>query len=162
MSDEQEEPIQEQGAEAAFEAAKQGFELFGKPLKPYSPSRKVAAQSMGLMYPYIGEERAAIFEDTGMYPGMLTDAIILLWLCTLPDQRTPSDKWTPDAAAKKPGAAKIAATFWATAAGMVETMSKEFQEAQQVFMAIVSGVEASKFKLNIPGAEQAEDDSPKV
>jgi len=161
MEAEQEEP-QEQGADKAFLDAKQGYELFGKPLANYSPSRKVAAQSMGLMYPYIGEARAAQFQETGMYPGLLQDALILLWLCSLPDYVTPANKWTPDTAARKPGPAVLEATRWGIEKNIINVDGKEFQEAQQVFMAIVSGVEASKFKLNVPGAEASDDDSPKV
>ena len=49
-------------------------------LQPYTPSRIVAAQSLGLKYPLIPDEEREQFDKTGIYPGALRDTIIVLWL----------------------------------------------------------------------------------
>lgn len=132
--------------EKAFDEAGRGFELFGNPLKDYSPSRMLAAQNMGLRYPFIGEKAAEIFEETGMYPGGLEDCIIVLWLCSLPDKSKKED-WNPDRAASKSSLAKLVATGWAAKQGFINVSSPQFAEAFAVFVAIVTGQEASKFRV---------------
>ena len=83
--------------ESSFINAKRGFELFGAALAPYSASRKVAAQTMGMQWPFIGEAALAQLQATNMYPGAIRDTAILLWLCTLPDASTALARgvWTP-------------------------------------------------------------------
>ena len=51
MSDEIDDP-----SLGAFERAIAGYELFGERLRPYSQSRKDAAQLMGLQYPFLSAE----------------------------------------------------------------------------------------------------------
>lgn len=149
-------------AEKAFLDARTGFELFGQPLKPYTPSRKVAAQSMGMLYPFVGEEGQEQMARTGVYPGQLKDVIILLWLCSLQDplELTADDiragKWTPTRANQAPAKAYKAAEDWAASKQITDTLTPTSREAFQVFMAIVSGVAAGEFRLALEGDQSSE------
>lgn len=165
----EQEPIEEESAETHYEKARIGFSLFDGTqdevaLKPYSPSRVIAAQKIGVRFPLIGEEQWNGFADTGTYPGIIEDCILLLWICSLPDTAMRADQWTPSRAAAKPLAAKVAAIGWGAKLQIHDMMGEHYQEAVQVFLAIVQGVEASKFKLRVPGQEetQQDDGSPKV
>lgn len=164
----------EELAEKAFKEAKAGYTLFGDPLAGYSPSRKVAAQTMGLLYPYVGEDGSAQMERTGLYPGVLKDTIIVLWLCTLkdPSQQTREDlragEWNPSRAFNSPREALEEAIRWGESKGIIETSSDRFQVAMQTFQAIVTGVTASEFTIHVvdkDGTEiegSEEDEGPKV
>jgi len=137
--------------ETAFINAKRGFELFGAPLNAYSVSKKVAAQAMGMAWPFIGEAALATLQATNLYPGALRDTVILLWLCTLPDASTALARgvWTPSRALGKPDDARDAALEWADKSGITDTASEKFAEAFQVFFAIVSGVDAASFRIEV-------------
>jgi hypothetical protein len=136
-------------AEKVFLAEKAGYSFDGALLNPYSPSRKVAAQSMGMIYPYVGEAAAAQMEATGFYAGAQLDCIILLWLCTIGDILLPNDRksWTPSRALGNPARAREAAMYWAEANGLTDILSPKFQEAYNVFMAIANNADASEFHI---------------
>lgn len=156
--------------ERAFINAKAGFSLFGNPLHAYSASRRVAAQSMGMLYPYIGEGAGDQFEKTGAYAGMLKDILILLWLCTLPDASEMTKEevrdpqaWNPSRAVANSARALDAAITWGEEQGLMEMNGEKYNEAAQVFIAMVTGVQASEFKLNVvapEGESSAEDEDP--
>jgi len=154
--------------DVAFVGSKAGFELFGTPLKPYSPSRKVAAQSMGMLYPYIGEDAAAQFASTGVYPGALKDCIILLWLCSIEDAKDQtkdnirSGAWNPSRALHKPHEALETAMAWAGELEICNIGGTRFGEAFKVFIEIATAVEASKFSIAVEGATQGGDAGPNV
>ena len=154
-------------------AAKVGFELFGKPLAPYSPMRKHAADRMGLLYPNIGEGGAAQYTIGGSYPGCVMDAAIVLWLCSIPDdgQKVEEEQasqfatleWTPKRALRNPWDATSAALVWADSIGIGERKYIRFQrDAFQTFQAIIMEVEASKFTLSGGDAEEEQGDEKKV
>lgn len=161
----------------SFISEKAGYELFGKPLHAYSPSRKVAAQAMGMLYPYVGEAGAAQMELTGRYPGQVQDMVIVLWLCTLPDprdiEREEKEKdhqyrqrvrsmFTPAKASRVPEIALTNALEWADEQGILNMGPKE-EDASRVFIAIVSGLSASEFRIQVEGADSAQaNDSPNV
>ena len=155
-----------------FVEALAGFELFGNPLQPYSPSRKVAAQAMGMLYPFVGDSGAAQMERTNTYPGMILDMAICLWLCTLDNsidqtrEQVKAGEWNPSKAMRSPDLAREAAIVWATENDMVDATGDGFSDAMQVFFAIVTGVEASQFKLQVDGKDpepsESEGDGPKV
>lgn len=162
-------PQEMEEAEHAYQAAAVGFTLFSEPLAPYSYTRKFAAQSLGMLYPLIGEEGAAQLERTGVYAGALKDAAILLWLCTLKDASdlTRDDlragEWTPARASIKPAEALAVAMEWADNQRLTDMSGARFAEAWQVFTAISMGVAASEFVLEVPGAPTPpEDASPNV
>lgn len=141
------------------------FELFGAPLRKYSASRKVAAQAMGMQWPFIGDAALAQMQATNMYPGALRDAAIVCWLCTLADASdlsaadVKSRAWNPSRALDKPGEARGAALEWAEQNGVTDTSGAKFAEAFQVFFAIVTGVDASTFRIEVEktGGESAGD-----
>jgi hypothetical protein len=141
--------------DSAFIAAKRGFELFGQPLKHYSASRKVAAQAMGMQWPFIGEAALAQLQATNMYPGALRDTALVLWLCTLPDpsdqtmEQVKAKEWNPSKALSKPDDARDAALAWADKTGITDTAGSQFAEAFQVFFGIVSGADASQFTIEV-------------
>lgn len=146
--------------EAAFVRAKAGFELFGNPLFKYSASRKVAAQAMGLLYPFVGEGGSRQIESTGLYPGCTKDTIIVLWLCSIKDtidlskEEVKARAWSPSRAVISPPAALEAAMEWGEQVGICDSSDAKFLEAYQTFMAIVTGVEASKFRVVLDGQEE--------
>lgn len=166
----EEEAFHEDAAARAFEDAKRGFELTvtdkeGKetiiPLAGYSPSRKLAANKMGMTYPYIGESEFDRLLQFGGYAGCLEDTIILMWLCSLPDNDPARKAWTPDAAAKRPAQAKLEAIAWAARMDMVDVEKPNFVNAFGVFFAIQNGMTASEFRLQSTPAATG-DASPKV
>ena len=151
--------------EKSFIEGKRGFELFGEPLAPYSASRKVAAQAMGMQWPFIGEAALAQLQATNMYPGALRDAAILLWLCTLPDASTALARgvWTPSRALSKPDEARDAALEWADAAGITDTSGPKFSEAFQLYFGIVTGADAAAFRIEVEKTSgESGDDSGNV
>jgi hypothetical protein len=147
-----------QDPDAIFVQARGGFYLFEEKLRPYSASRKVAAQSMGLMYPYIGEEGAAQFASTGVYPGAMKDTIILLWLCSLPDDGH-GKTWTPSRALAKPAEAIRVALDWASDLELCTPGSSRFTEAFRVFVEITTAIEASRFSVSVDGATSSQEDA---
>ena len=148
--------------EKAFTDARRGFELFGSPLAGYSASRKVAAQAMGMQWPFIGEAAMAQLQATNMYPGALRDTALVLWLCTLPDASTALARgvWTPSRALGKPDDARDAALEWADKCGITDTSGPKFAEAFQVFFAIVTGADASQFRIEVEKVAGATGDEP--
>lgn len=145
--------------ERAYAEAKKGFELFGKELLGYSPARKVAAQTMGLQYPFIGIDYAAQYDKTGAYPGMIRDAIVLLWVCTIKAaseqtvEEVKTQPWNLSRVMRAPDRAMDDAMAWAASEEFLDPDLPRFAEAIAVFAAIVSGVEASQFELSSPESE---------
>jgi hypothetical protein len=150
----------------AFEEAKAGHELFDEELKPFSPSRKVAAQTMGMLYPLIGDSGAEQLEKMGTYPGMIKDIAIVLWLCTLEDSvdRRSSD-WTPSKALRKPDEALEVAIDWAAEKSIIDLSSEPAQKAMMVFMSVVTADLETQFQIKVEGQGQSpaqEDEDTKV
>ena len=115
-------------AEAAFvESA--NHVLDDVKLQPYTPSRIVAAQAMGLKYPHVpaGFEQYA---QTGSYPGLLRDIIVVLGVCMIPDAEVEKAQLDPDEAYTK-------AQRWADGKGILNTGSKEFFAAKNMFEKIM-------------------------
>ncbi len=140
-------------------AVKAGFEFRGQPLRPYSPSRKVAAQTMGMIYPFVGRDGQAQMEATGMYPGAIKDVLIVLWLCSLPDApEVAKDAWSPSLALRRPVLAMDEAMEWAGA--LIDVGSAEWAEAFELFLKIVVPTEQAKFKSD--ASASGDYDGPKV
>ena len=109
-----------------FVTALQGEHFADIALSPWTPARIVAAQCMGMLYPYIGDDGYEAIERTGVYPGALRDVIIFLWLR---QQKDPAVL----RAQRKPGEAWALATTWAATAGLIDLTGKAFKEAYQLF-----------------------------
>ncbi len=152
-----------------FIGAKAGLELFDEPLRNFSYSRKVAAQTMGCMAPAIGAGFDQM-KTTGLYPGAFNDTIIVLWLCRLKDNsEITGDEWragefTPERAMRQPAEALEKAHAWAEVAGMTDIVAPNFLKAYEVFMQIVFGIEASAFevKVDTTGSPPRGDGDPKT
>lgn len=124
-------------------------------LEPYTPSRVVAAQAMGLKYPRIGSEGLACYEKTGLYPGELRDIIIVLGVCRLPKEEVLSAQLDPVAAYNL-------AEEWASGLGLTDMSSDIFKEAQRLFEALQNEIGASKTerKGTDSATGSASDDDP--
>jgi hypothetical protein len=107
-------------------------------LQPYTPSRIVAAQAMGLLYPKIGTDGFAQLKKTGIYPGELKDIIIVLWLCRLKTK----DEVT--LARMDPIAAYEDAEKWAGKIGLCDMASDVFAYGLLVFQNIMNEIGESK------------------
>lgn len=122
-----------------------GYHLGDIELVPYSPSRKVAAQTMGMKYPHIGDDGIAAIDAMRPYKGALLDTIIVLWLCTLPDSAE-GKAWTPSRAIRNAELALDAAMEWANDLKLNDmSIEGKFGEGYGLFMAIVSNVAAATF-----------------
>lgn len=94
--------------EQAFVGSLATPEIFGEALRPFSFSRKLAAQSMGCRAPAISGAALESLRTTGLYPGAQNDAIIVTWLRTIKDnsEMTPADyragEFTPERALHQP------------------------------------------------------------
>lgn len=149
------------GAHKAFLGAV-GHTLFGKKLQPYTPSRVVAAQAMGLLYPNIGPGGAVQLKKTGLYPGELQDILIVLWLC-LREKPEEIEKARMD-----PIAAYGVAEKWGAKAGIIglcDPANERFTEALLIFQLIMTEIGESKTKPVETGSRRGshgdeEEDNP--
>lgn len=107
-------------------------------LQPYTPSRIVAAQAMGLLYPKIGNDGLAQLKKTGLYPGELKDIIIVLWLCRLKTKEQVAE------ARLDPIAAYEDAEKWAGKIGLCDMTSDAFGYGLLVFQNIMNEIGESK------------------
>lgn len=110
--------------------------LKGLKLQPWTPSRIIAANSMGLRYPKIGQEGRDQYSKTKTYPGCLRDIIVCLWLCLQDWQRV-------DQADAAPVEAYNEARTWAASLGIHRIDSTEFWQAYNKFAEIMSEVDKS-------------------
>jgi hypothetical protein len=143
------------GAEKAFVESGAHL-LLGEKLAPYTPSRIVAAQAMGLLYPQIGKEGMAQLKKTGIYPGELRDLIIVLWLCRLQKAAEVQD------ALIDPDVSYALAEKWAGKAGLCDMTSKPFLEALAVFQTIMNEIGESQTARtdSRSGPVENDDESP--
>lgn len=125
------------GAHKAF--LDSGGHLFiGERLQPYTPSRIVAAQAMGLIYPKIGTDGLAQLKKTGLYPGELKDIIIVLWLCRLKTKELVTQ------ALMDPIEAYAEAEKWAGRIGLCDMTSDTFAYGLVVYQMIMNEIGESK------------------
>ena len=113
-------------------------ELEGVDLQPYNTDHAWAAQAMGLKYGFVDDAGVDQFDRTGLYPGALRDAGIVLWLRTLTNE-TEIDK-----AARCPVGAAVSAAKWAQEAGIDDTRNPKFHIAYRIFMDTMAAVDAAR------------------
>lgn len=99
----------------------------GFDLQPWTLSRKVAAQAMGMFIGNVDEAGRSRFATDKVYPGALRDVIVMLWLCTL---KTESEV---DAAARGPTLAIQKAYVWAAQHGLDGIDKESFWKAYAIF-----------------------------
>lgn len=122
--------------------------------EPYTPNRVVAAQSMGMRYPNIGNDGLEQFSKTGVYPGALHDVLIVLWLCSLTeDKEIIRAMRSPDEALGK-------AIAWGAEQGITDTKSEAWWAAYNRFIDIMTDINSSNGVPQIPDGQQDEDDDP--
>lgn len=126
-------------AAAGFVAAKSGESFQESTLQPWTPARKIAAQSMGMLYPLIGDAGFEQLEQTGAYPGVMKDVVIFVWLRTLQTGESPASSMArAQRAQRKPAEAWAIAEKWAEAAGLCDMTSPAFTEAYKLFSAKIA------------------------
>lgn len=119
-------------------------------LQPYSPSRLVAAQAMGLKYPNVpkGFEQ---YSQTGSYPGLLRDVIVVLGVCTMDDDAVDKAQLDPDEAYQK-------AQKWADGKGILKAGSKEFLAAKSMFEKVMIEIYNSQSEPENNGKHSIDDE----
>jgi hypothetical protein len=144
MSDEIDKAYEPDEPEKAF-VNSDAHSFNGTELQPYTPSRIVAAQAMGLRYPNIGEEALEQFNRTGIYPSALLDTLIVLWLCTL-DEPHPNGPGAAQVrrAMRRPDESIEKAIAWGADHGITDQRSENFRQAYDEFAAIVVEVQNSR------------------
>ena len=124
-------PLQKRVETAFITSSKRVLGDISLPLKPYSASREVAAQAMGLHYAYVdatGQER---FRRTKLYPGALRDVAILMWLCAA----ATDDEIDSAGIEGRPAANK--AIKWAKEHELLDTTKDKFWIAFKLFFDIM-------------------------
>ncbi len=144
-------PKRERPADKAFQESPNHV-LGDLKLQPYSPSRIVAAQAMGLKYPNVpkGFEQ---YSQNGTYPGLLRDVIVVLGVCTMHDAAVEKAQLDPDEAYQN-------AQKWAHSKGILSMGSKAFLEAKGMFEKIMVEIYNSQSEPeNRSGADDDDDES---
>lgn len=145
-------------------------DLFGVPLRPFSFSRKIAAQTMGCIAPGVPDFGEHL-KTTGTYPGALNDVIIALWLCTLkdPSELTREDilagEFTPERVLARPQDALAKAHVWGELHGLGDgLMSEKGFAAWKVFLGIMFAIDASVFEVKMEdlGGLKSREEPPKA
>jgi hypothetical protein len=136
-------------ADTAFTNSANHF-LGATELCPYSASRAVAAQALGLKYPNVGTEALEQFHKTGTYPGALQDVLIVLWLCSIPDKEVIHAMRRPDESLNK-------AIAWGEQLKITKN-GEEWWAAYQQFIDIMTEINESDGTPKLP--ENDEDDGP--
>lgn len=109
-------------------------------LQPYSPSRRVASQAMGLHFAYVDDAGKERFERTSLYPGQLRDVAIVTWLCA----KATEDE--VDGAGIEPATATKKAIEWASQQGLLDIKNDIFWKANSAFWDIMDEIANARFK----------------
>lgn len=144
--------------DAAFTAAKDGYELFGVHHDFPTPSRIRAADLMGKRWPMIGEEGIERAQQTGKYPGMLEDMIITFWLSGLKHsseisaEEVKARAWTVERACITPKQALAEAMIWAEGNGLANNRGETYDAAYIVYWEIEKHERSVMFNLDVAGS----------
>lgn len=111
----------------------------GVKLHPFTPQRAVASQTMGRVYPFIGKDGLEQFNRTGLYPGMVKDIVIVLWLCSVNHEEVDMAEGAPREAYQK-------ALTWAAEKNIHNVESDEHKKAVEMFFEILNEVKNSQTK----------------
>jgi hypothetical protein len=106
-------------------------------LQPFTPERFVAAQAAGLKFPIA---RDAWPQDGTLYAGELMDAVLVLWICTIPVASDKPGDWTVKRALRKPDQAMEAALTWGAEKGISVAQSPAFWKAIELYEGILVDV----------------------
>ncbi len=137
MTGDEIEDVGHEKRESAF-VNSENHEFAGDKLQPYSMARRAAAQSIGLAYGALDSAHVARYNATKVYPGALRDVAVVLWLCSLTDERE------IDRAARDPISAADKALKWLESKEIIDTVSDGFVDAYIQFFKIMDEVEVSR------------------
>lgn len=120
-------------------------------LEPWTPERIIQAQTMGLVFPNTGKTGWDQLQQTGVYPGAVRDAIIFLYLSSLPAEQVEDATWRD-------------AKAFGTKRGIHDTDGKPFWDAYSLFMKVQREINAS---IGVPKgsddtAEDEDETDPKA
>lgn len=124
--------------------------LNGLKLYPWTAEREIAGNSMGMLYPRIGKDAFDQYKRTKMYPGLLRDLIVCLWLCTQNEDEVDDADSAPVDAYKR-------ARQWATSRGIHKVDSDEFWQAAGRFVKIVTEVNNAITTPKVEPGEEADE-----
>lgn len=116
-------------------------------LDPYSAQRQMASQSMGMRFGSLTAEDMDEVERTASYPGMMQDAIIVLYLC-FPRGRNRKDGIEESYASCDPQARKGVRRRmmdWAESQG-ITIGSTNYKTAVELMLKIVREARVNQFK----------------
>lgn len=140
----------------SFSAAMAGSSFGDLELDPWSPPRKIAAQSMGMLYPLIGEEGMEQLQSTGVYAGALKDTIIYLWLTAA--GLKPADIMR---AQRKPREAWERAQRWAEEREILNMAGDPFMRGYKLFSEKMEAEQQALSRPDLPG-QNGDSDDPKI
>lgn len=123
--------------------------LEGVKLEPWTPDRSIAAQSLGLRYPNLGEEGWTEVKRAGTYPGVVRDVCLALWLCTLKPEQVLEAETRGEQEAKKKS------TEWAAKLGIHDTKKQAFWDGLNKCMEMWNEVNQS---VTVPAKAEPNDD----
>jgi hypothetical protein len=151
-------PVEPTPEAAAYLDEKAGASLFEKVLEPWSPSRVVAANAMGLVWP-MPPEAADQLRTNGIFAGALSLTIIVCWLRSIPNaseqdkEATMRREWNVQRANQAPRAAFEAATAWGAERKITDLTDDDaapFLQAYKVALATLLNVSVSEFNVQAP------------
>ena len=109
-------------------------------LAPFSPSREVAAQTMGLHYAYVDDAGKERYVRTSLYPGAIRDVAIVMWLCC----KATEDEI--DGAGIEPKSAVKKAIDWAHSEGILNVKNDFFWKAYTAFWQMMDEIAKAGFE----------------
>lgn len=119
-------------------------------LQPWTPDRQIAFQTCGGLYPNLGKEGFAQFKRNSLYPGVIKDICLFLYLSTLEPEAVEDATW-PEAKG------------FGVKRGLHNTDGKPFWQAYAKFIEVQNQISAS---IAVPKGSESpdedEDDDPKV
>lgn len=124
--------------------------ISGINLFPWTPSRVIAAQNMGQLYPEIGKDGWDQYRRTKLYPGAVKDVIISLWLCTRNEEEVDQADCAPVEAYRQ-------ARTWAAGLGIHDTKKDAFWQAYAKFADIMGEVDKAITVPKVEGGEESPD-----
>ena len=120
--------------DTAFQAA--SFKEYrGKPIKPFSAKRVIAAQSLGLRLWTMSDEDREKLSDSIFYSGIIADAVQVLYLCMCEEDDVLR-------AIRSPAAITAKALAWADAEE-IRPGTDQYRDCMQIYIECVNEIFAS-------------------
>lgn len=136
-------------------------------LYPWTPERRIAAQTIGMLYPNLGKKGRNQLARTNVYPSAVSDTYIFLWLSTLPDELTmsrmsESDRekvtLTIEDAERSAEESYHEAKKFGIKRGLHDSDSREFWDAYNKFWEVMQEIESAATRPKQAGGRSATND----